>query len=183
MRVEHHRAVVLGGRWPDPPASAAASMRATSHTARPGREPRQPAVAEPPDPFQLRGGPCRRARRLVDVWASAARSWAVVEPRAVVIDRVLGPEPAQQWQRLVERSTRGPARATPNACCSTGWAMPRPNAGSARPPESTSRVAHSFATRAGLRPGRTETLVPSLIFCVRAAANGRAEDRIGRGPL
>src|SRR5262245_31998756 len=74
-------------------------------------------------------------------------------------------------------------RATPNACCSTGCAMPRPNAGRARPPDSTSSVAHSLATSAGLRPGSTATLAPSLIFFVTAAAYVSPRTGSGAGPL
>ena len=44
-------------------------------------------------------------------------------------------------------------------------------------------MAHSLATSAGLRPGSTDTLVPSLIFFVRAAANVSASTGSGAGPL
>src|SRR5437588_863228 len=62
------------------------------------------------------------------------------------------------------------SRRTPKACCSCGSATPRPKAGSRRPPESTSRLASSLASTAGLRPGSTSTLVPSLRRPVRPAA-------------
>ena len=61
--------------------------------------------------------------------------------------------------------------------------MPSPNAGSARPPESASSVAHAFATRAGLRPGSTCTLVPSLILLGARRREREAEHGSGAGPL
>src|SRR5690606_36179602 len=62
------------------------------------------------------------------------------------------------------------SRRTPNAWCSTAFAAPSPNAGSTRPPERRSRLANCFATTAGLRPGRTITLIPNLRRVDRAAA-------------
>jgi len=47
--------------------------------------------------------------------------------------------------------------------------MPSPPAGSSRPPESTSTVAISRASRTGLRGGSTSTPVPSFSRVVRAA--------------
>ena len=60
--------------------------------------------------------------------------------------------------------------------------MPSPNAGSARPPESASSVAHSLATqrRAAARAA-PDTLVPSLILLGAGRREREAEHRIGRG--
>ena len=59
--------------------------------------------------------------------------------------------------------------------------MPSPNAGSTRPPDSTSSVAHDFASNAGLRPGSTCTLVPSLSRALRPAATARPITGSGDG--
>ena len=67
--------------------------------------------------------------------------------------------------RRAARSSRG----TPIASISLGRSIPRPPAGSSRPPESASIVASSRASRTGLRGGSTSTLVPSFRRSVRAA--------------
>ena len=58
--------------------------------------------------------------------------------------------------------------------------MPRPNAGSRRPPESALTVASSLARSTGLRGGATSTFVPSFSFRVRAAT--AASVGSGAGP-
>jgi len=101
-----------------------------------------------------------------------------VEVRPVVVDRILLQRRRISGRAFVE--DRGPVAARDaERLLLDGCAMPSPNAGSARPPESASSVAHDLATRAGERPGRTCTLVPSLMCLVRAAANvRRASDRV-----
>ncbi len=74
-------------------------------------------------------------------------------------------------------------RSTPKACCSPGSTWPSPNAGSRRPDDSRSRLASSLASSIGLRPGSTITLVPSLSFVVRAAANDRATTGSGQSSV
>lgn len=57
----------------------------------------------------------------------------------------------------------------PIASISAGRSIPSPPAGSSRPPDMTSIVASSRASRTGLRGGSTSTLVPSFSFSVLAA--------------
>ena len=65
-------------------------------------------------------------------------------------------------------------RREPHASYSRSSSVPRPTAGSERPPDRKSSVATSLASTVGLRRGRASTLVPNLSFWVRAAMNDSA---------
>ena len=143
------------------------------------RERREPPVGEPAHPAQLSASPTTEP----DVGRLLHRMGP--DAQALVV------EPGPAWSTassVQKRRRRGSAssnhgarsrRSMPKACCSAGWAMPSPNAGRKRPSQSTSRLASSLASSAGLRPGSTCTLVPSLSRSVRPAAT--ASPTIGSG--
>ena len=184
MRVEHHRAEVLvvdraargvGGLF-DRDARRPCSLRACVNDAsqpsasRPTRRSSDGALPPSHTSSGLRGlgqhghalvveAARRRGRR-------RPRSRAGGERQRFVEDR--GP---------VARARRRTPAARPGARCRarTRGAPGRPRARRASPTPSR--------RSAGLRPGSTCTLVPSLIFFVRAAANVRPRTGSGAGPL
>ena len=148
------------------------------------REARQPAVGEPADASQLTGGAAAEpdVRRLLHR-ADADADALVVEVRAVVVDGVLGPEATDQCQRPRRRVRRAPRgrRRTPAARPARRRRGRTPGAPGRRTADRGSPTPS--ASRTGLRPGRTCTLVPSLRRCVRPAATASATSGSGIGPV
>ncbi len=64
-----------------------------------------------------------------------------------------------------------------------GWTCPSPNAGSSRPPDIVARLASALASRIGLRPGSTITLIPNFRFVVRPAPYAIATIGSGASPV
>jgi hypothetical protein len=72
----------------------------------------------------------------------------------------------------------------PSACHSGASGLPMPNAGSRRPSDSTSMVAHCFASSTGSRNASDTTFMPNRIRRVRPASAAIVviDSRNGRGP-
>ena len=103
-RVEHHRAEVLVvDRATRRRGRGLSTMHPTLGDLRRRAEAREPAVGQLADPAQLARCPTAEphVERLLHR-PGADRHALVVEARAVVVDGVLGPEPADQRERLVE---------------------------------------------------------------------------------
>ena len=142
----------------------------------------EPAVAEPADPPQLARGPAAEPHvgRLLHRLRQHPEP-LVVEAGAVVVDGVLASRSGgSSGSASSNHGARSLARDAERLLLGAGLATPSPNAGSSRPPESTSRLASSLASSAGLRPGSTCTLVPSLSLRRAPGRDREADDRVGR---
>src|SRR5688572_20405482 len=99
---------------------------------------------------------------------SGCGSWTGLGSRVTLVTEKKRPSKVTSVsvQSLTMSSTASSVRAArslrgiPNNWCSEGNGDPSPKTGMIRPSDNTSRLASSFASRIGLRPGRTRTLVP-----------------------
>ena len=111
--------------------------------------------------------------------ADADADALVVEAGAVVVDDVLGPEAAHERRAPRRTAGRGPRgrRRTPAARRARRRRARTP--GAPGPSESTSRLAHSLASRTGLRPGQHLHARAELQAPGPAGRDREADERVG----
>ena len=142
-----------------PAAASSGVHRAGNHPS--DRRPHRTSAPGAMPPSHISRGCCTGTGDTVtSAKLAASPSWVTVSPAHRRRSR--GMTSSMTAERRLE--------ATPMACFSGPTVSPGTNVTSRRPPDSTSRVASSLASRTGLRPG-SSMVVPSLIFWLRPAAH------------
>ena len=157
-------------RSPGWPAATSAAVQNDGSHPSPRRPTRRSSLGAMP-PSHSSSGCCTGFGRTRDA--------LVVEPRAVVVDCVLGPEAAQQRQRLVEDlGPVAPLDAERLLLVGVGDARARRRGAAARSTAGRASPAPRPAAT-GLRPGSTSTDMPNLSLVGAGRRVRQGDERIG----